>query len=307
MAGSHLPHTIETWTVQVPRLSLEYEPLLSAIMALSSHHLARQAETLERASHYMTLRLSYLQSTIQAHQPSLTGVTRENADAVCFTSLILSVDTVASMQDRPLEPYEPPLQWLKLSRSISGVWKVAVELLKGDPDAKIRSTLDSILPLYQEAKTVSSERLAHLLEPHDGEILNPIDAEAYEETARVICWILSGVESGEHLMMFSRRLRMLPLLLCEHFIALLECRDPRSLVLLAHYFAAVSYAGELWWIGDTSRRELWAIENFLDESWQGMLAWPINIIQQKDKGKDKGKDKDRRDHAVASRGWVAEP
>ncbi|KAJ4250964.1 hypothetical protein NW762_011614 [Fusarium torreyae] len=272
----------DTWTVRVPKLAMDYEPLLSAIMLIASHHLARIRTTPEEVEHYLTLRSLYLGTTLQAHRPALSSVTKENAEAVCFTALILSVDNMANLQNRALEPYEPPLQWIQLCRSIEGVWRFALDLVKDDATSRIGPATENMIPWYREARTFSSERLSHLLQPLEGEVINADNMKAYREVAGVLSWILTGIESGESLDIFCRRLRLLPFLLSDQFVILLQNMDSRALVLLAHHFAMTAYAGELWWIGESPIREVKAVKRFVGEVWQGMLSWPLEMVQRRE-------------------------
>lgn len=281
LAGTHLPELIETWSVEVPRLALDYEPLLTSIMAFASHHLARTAETQEKFHECMNLRALYLESTLHKHRMAVGGLSKHNADAVSFTTVILTVDSFANLRDRPLQPYEPPLQWLQLSRGIGGVCKLALDLIKDEPRAKIWPIVTSMMPFVRQSRMAKVDALAHLLEVREGEEEPAsIDMDAYEETTRLLCWMLEGHKSGEHIKMFCRRITTLPVLMPDRLMVLLERRDPRALVLLAHFFALSSYAAEFWWIEDTPRREIAAIGDFLDERWRGMMEWPMKRVQE---------------------------
>ncbi|KAH6886334.1 C6 transcription factor [Thelonectria olida] len=280
MAGTHLPELIETWSIEVPKLALDYEPLLSAIMAFASHHLARIADTQEKADEYMNLRSLYLESTLYKHRIAVGGLTKHNADAVSFTTVILTFDSFANLRDRPLEPYEPPLQWLQLSRGIGGVCKLALNLIQDDPGAKIWPVVTSMMPFIRHSRTVKVDALAHLLHVHEGEMPEAIDMDAYEETTRLLCWMLEARESGEHIKMFCRRMMAFSVLLPDRITGLLERRDSRALVMLAHFFALSSYASEFWWVGDMPRREISAIRDFLEPKWHGMMVWPMKTAQE---------------------------
>ncbi|KAI5460392.1 hypothetical protein BGZ63DRAFT_246867 [Mariannaea sp. PMI_226] len=285
MAGTHLPEVAKTWTVEVPRLAMEFEPLLNSIMAFSSHHLARLASTQQEKDEYLNLRSIYLESTLQKHRVAVGGLARHNADAVSFTTLVLTLDSFASLQDRPLAPYEPPLQWLQLYRGISGVCQHALTLIADDPSARILPIVNSILPYIRESRTTPLDAFAHLLRTREGEMVDEVDVDAYEKTARLLCWALAGNEAGEHIKMFSRRITALPVLIPERLIALLERRDPRALVLLAHFFALASYTAEFWWVGASPFREVGAIRDFLEPSWHEMMKWPMAVALENAPGR----------------------
>ncbi|KPM36552.1 hypothetical protein AK830_g10013 [Neonectria ditissima] len=274
LPGTHLPELLETWAVEVPRLALDYEPLLSAIMALTSHHLAREARTRDEADGFLTLRSLYLESTLHKHRRALADVTRDKADAVCFTTVILTIDTMANLGERSLQPYEPPLQWLHVSRGVGDVCRLTLGLIEDDADAKIRPVVDTMMPFVRDFQLASGvdPALAYLLEFEDGEAEADEDTGAYEATARLLSWILAGRDSGEDVKMYGRRLTAFPVLVSGRFISLLEQQRPRALVFLAHFFGLAAHASEFWWLGATPCREIWAIRAVLGPEWQGLVA-----------------------------------
>ncbi|KAH7014923.1 C6 transcription factor [Ilyonectria destructans] len=282
LSSTHLPELLETWSVEVPRLALSYDPLLDAIMAFSSHHMARIAKTQEKREEYLTLRSLYLESTLHKHRQAVGDLSRENADAVSFTTVILTIDAFANLRERQLEPYEPPTQWIQISRGVGSVCKLALDLIKDDDDAMIRPLIDTMMPfigMYHSNRKENIAVFAHLLVPQDGEMMDADNMQAYETTASLLGWILAGHKSGENLKMYCRRLTTFPVLLPDHFITLLERQDPRALVLLAHFFALASYATEFWWIGEVPYREICAIQGHLSPEWQGMAAEPVQAVQ----------------------------
>ncbi|KAF7552224.1 hypothetical protein G7Z17_g4481 [Cylindrodendrum hubeiense] len=282
MSSTHLPELLDIWSVEVPRLALEYEPLLNALLAFSSHHMARIAKTQDKVNEYLTLRSLYLESTLQKHRQALRDLSKDNADAVSFTTVILTVDAFANLGERQLEPYEPPIQWIQMSRGVGSVCKVALDLIKDDAKAKIRPIIDTMMPfirMFHSNHAANIATLGHLLIPQDGELIDTDDMQAYETTTSLLGWILGGHKSGEHLKMYGRRLTAFPVLLSDHFITLLERRDPRALVLLAHFFALSSYASEFWWVGAMPYGEICAIQGLLSPEWQGMIAEPLQVAR----------------------------
>lgn len=282
LSSTHVPELLETWSVDVPRLALSYDPLLDAIMAFSSHHMARIAKTQEKREDYLTLRSLYLESTLHKHRQAVGDLSRENADAVSFTTVILTIDAFANLRERQLEPYEPPIQWIQISRGVGSVCKLALDLIKDDDDAKILPLIDTMMPfigVYHSKRKQNIALFARLLVPQDGETVDADDMQAYETTASLLGWILAGHKSGEHLKMYCRRLTTFPVLLPDRFITLLERQDPRALVLLAHFFALASHAAEFWWIGEVPCREICAIQGHLSPGWQGMAAECVQAVQ----------------------------
>jgi hypothetical protein len=75
---------ISAWSDDVPRLALEYENLLYAVLAVSATHLLR--------SHpndpiLLTARASYMVLALGAQSKAIENLSGNNVDAACFTSL----------------------------------------------------------------------------------------------------------------------------------------------------------------------------------------------------------------------------
>ncbi|CAH0057953.1 unnamed protein product [Clonostachys solani] len=282
--GTHIPKLLEIWTVRVPEMALGYEPLLHAILGFSCLYEATCKHSV--AAERLHWRARYLEKTLQAHRAALGHFTRENADAVSFTTVVITLDAFAHLQERDLSgPYEPPMDWLQLSRGIGDVCKCALALLQDDKDALIwplvHTSIDTIrMRKSDDLPTLGT--LSHLLVPVGSEDLgDAIDEEAYRETVRLLEWIASGREAGEPLNMFCRRLTYLSTLLPARYVELLSMKQPRALVLLAHVFALCSYASDMWWVGGSARQEIKALQEsgLLDgPEWEAMMRWPASIV-----------------------------
>ncbi|RSM20612.1 hypothetical protein CDV31_000590 [Fusarium ambrosium] len=154
-------------------------------------------------------RANYLEATVQQHRETLANMTKENSDPACFVSVLLTMDAFANLRFRQLEPYEPPLHWLQMSRGLGGVFQQAIELLKDEPGAKMRSLVDTARS-YVGSNVVfcksNREGLEHLLEFREGEIQDESDVTAYENVVSYIGSVIRGLRSSEDPKMISRRL-----------------------------------------------------------------------------------------------------
>ncbi|KAM0431001.1 hypothetical protein ACHAPT_005635 [Fusarium lateritium] len=280
-AGTHLPVLQNTWVNEVPRMALEHEPLLNAIMSLSCLYLMIEGRNTDPELELP--RANYLEATVQQHRETLANMTRENSDPACFVSVLLTMDTFANLRFRQLEPYEPPLHWLQMSRGLGGVFGQAMELLKDEPDAKIRPLIDTTHS-YVKANVVfcksNREGLEHLLEFHEGEIHGQDDVTAYENVVSYIGSVMRALRSREDPKMISRRLTSFSVLVSARFIELLRSQKPRALVLLAHFFALASCIRYTWWVGPSPGREVRAIQAQLGEEWQALMSWPMEQLEK---------------------------
>ncbi|KAF4462932.1 c6 zinc finger domain [Fusarium albosuccineum] len=279
-SGTHLPVLHKTWTNKVPQLALEHESLLNAIMALSCLYLLVEAK--DDDAELQLHRANYLEATVQQHRENLADMTESNADAACFVSVLLTMDAFASLRSRPLEPYEPPLHWLQMSRGLAGVFKQALRLLKNHPDATMRPLVDTTL-LYVKPDVVfcktNREGLEHLLEFQEGEIEGEDDVNAYQKLVSFIGSVILARRAGEDPKMISRRLTSFAVLVPPRFIGLLRLQRPRALILLAHYFALANCIAYTWWIGPSPGREVRAIQAQLGDEWQALMSWPMKELE----------------------------
>lgn len=261
-------------------MALEHEPLLNAIMSISCLYLLIQGRSADPELELH--RANYLEATVQQHRETLANMTKENSDAACFVSVLLTMDAFANLRFRELEPYEPPLHWLQMSRGLGGVFQQAIELLKDDPGAKMRSLVDTAGP-HVRAEVVfcksNQEGLEHLLEFQEGEI-HESDAMAYEDVVSYIGSVIRAMRYNEDPKMISRRLTSFSVLVSARFIELLRFQKPRALVLLAHFFALASCVRYTWWVGPSPGREIRAIQAQLGEEWQALMCWPIEQLEK---------------------------
>ena len=63
------------------------------------------------------------------------------------------------------------------------------------------------------------------------------------------------------------------------FIEFVSEQRPRSLVVLAHFFATVAQVRSVWWIGKSGEREIRAIHQALPEEWRGQMIWPLAMAE----------------------------
>ncbi|KAM6515161.1 hypothetical protein FSOLCH5_009397 [Fusarium solani] len=96
-----------------------------------------------------------------------------------------------------------------MSRGLGGVFQQAIELLKDNPGAKMRSLVDTagsyVKPDVVFCKS-NREGLEHLLEFREGEIHDESDVTAYENVVSYIGSVIRAMRSSEDPKMISRRL-----------------------------------------------------------------------------------------------------
>lgn len=223
----------------------------------------------------------YLDATLRAHRQGLTGLRKETADAACFASIILMVDTFAALHGRPLDPYEPPVSDLRIARGVRVVFQAAWEHIKDDPDASamiIVRTFTSSSGVSESISQADIGPFSKILEDQaqlDGDSPQDIESDllhVYPKALRHIRSIQNAVRSREHPMVLCRIIMSFAGLVPERLLDCVEERRPRALIILAHYFSLASNAREVWWIGESPGREAAAVRDVIPSKFLHLLG-----------------------------------
>lgn len=283
--GSKHDRIRQVWSVEVPELATEYEPLLHAILSISILYQCRVGAVGPKETERLRLRrAAYLEATYKEHRKAIGTLSKQIADGAAFTSMILTVDEFGRLGDRSLDPYEAPMQWLMMCRGSSEVLKCCLKLLADYPDAKIHTVTgvssDMMHKLFAHRDRHLSQ-FSHLLEPVGDE--GAEDQEAYKETLCCLGAIRSAKQDGEDAMAIRRRIYAFPTLFPFRYIELLGQLKPRALVILAHYFAMSAYISQEWFVDQTPTREVLAISRFLSPELASLMDWPLATIKEEQK------------------------
>ncbi|CZR64614.1 related to C6 transcription factor [Phialocephala subalpina] len=281
---------IPEWSISIPKLAFKHNSLLYAIYTFTSMHIAKLDPTnTENIAAYQR----YLGLTLREHRDEVGVLSRANADAACLTSSFLRVINFALLQDRGMEPYTPPCEWLQMSSSTGRglnveAWKFIADdtgsimrgMIRDAPGIKPGGWLRDDSVLFRES---NRQDLLHLLRRTESDLetepWNPEIQEAYETTTSYIGSIQMSIKAREQPGIIFRRLIIFPTVVQTSFIELVKEQRPRALVVLAHFFAFLADFREFWWIGDCGRREVMAIERVLSEEWRELMIWPLQAVE----------------------------
>lgn len=233
-------------------------------------------------------RTTYLDAALRVHRETLDRLSSQTADAACFTSILLLVDAFATLQNRPLDPYEPPIQWLRIAYGARCVFDASGPFIKAEPRPLIRTITDSATgfshpsALFSEANMQKFPYLLQPLPPHGA--MSPddeCDAEVmsvYKQTVSYIGSVKAAIDSGESPKVLCRRLMSFASLIPSRFLELVEEKAPRALIILAHLFAVFVHVKDTWWIGNTPYREVYAIRDYIPSALHPLLEWPLCFL-----------------------------
>lgn len=282
LPGTYYPEIRRIWSTVVPRLAINYDTLLHAMMTLALRHMLctgyQDIISLDKVQFHHA---QYLEATVQEYQQVVGTLTPALADSASFTSVVLSLDAFASLRDRDLSPYTAPVQWLQLCKGVTQVFRITLQLVKDNPDASINKIVSTSGSFVEPSKILCEEnrnRFPALLVRGFGDSAE--DDQAYIDTVSYIGAMQNAIEGGEHMDIITRRLIVYPVLFPQRFVALLDEHRPRALIILAHFFAVAAHCHTSAWVGDTPKKEIQALAKFLAPGYHHELEWPLSLLRQ---------------------------
>ncbi|EHK22969.1 uncharacterized protein TRIVIDRAFT_28001 [Trichoderma virens Gv29-8] len=264
------------------RAALQSDAVLYGVCMLSALHKAYKSNFTD--PQHMQHHSTYLNLTLQSHHKHVSHLDIKNVDFSCMTSTTLRVYGYVRLQRRQLEPYTPPIEWLRMSNTSNIVFRKALALIEKNPDSVSgKLMLEVSRHLDEKRRMEDSSELLHLLrrqEPH--ELEEEWDDETYyvyKRTLSCFGWIWKHRFDNQPPPGLSRRLYLFPMIVDAQFVDYVGQKRPRALVIMAHYFALLAIHRDFWYIGDAGLREAQAIAAELPSEWQGMLIQPLEILK----------------------------
>jgi hypothetical protein len=277
----HSPDLEEAWQVSVPSMAFESPFLMDAVLAVSALHLRcshPNDQSLVRASH------GYWASAISQYSSLLRGsVNASNAEALFTTSALITFQATASRKfpnedgedEEVPEQYMPPVQ---LFHSFQGVKFVVLESWKWLRDSeRVRPIINAQPALHLVMQPNKPMFFDSLLEGMDEELAGMDEAlfteirQAFHHAVAYLNW--------SHQKPDRARILGFPATVSRRFVELIDERNPRALVITAHFFAMVKVVDDVWWLQGLPEREVSGIMTLIPQEWWGKMTWATQIIQ----------------------------
>jgi hypothetical protein len=279
LSACHNPKVRNAWAVEVPKLGLLNDNVLYGMLALSALHLLNSEPDNQEL---LYARQAYTGLALREHRRAIALLSSGNADAVCYASTLVLCDAFACLQERSLDPWSPPSQWIMMARGSGSVFGAAFDKINNFQTAKIMPLVEAASDLTIAAVLFADDNrrgLEHLLEQEfSSEVWDEETRQAYEKALSYIGSIQRAVKSGEHRLAICRRAMAFALLSPKKFFTFVEEQRPRALVILAHFFTLFSNMEDIWWIGKVARREIQGIQRALPAEWQGLMRIPLASV-----------------------------
>ena len=276
------PSWKELWNGEVPQIALDHENLLYALFAMSATHLLG---SYPNDDHLARARQDYWVWALSKQRAAVTNLNDANIDAASFAALLITMNALAMLQERSLEPYKPPMEWLEVGR---GAFSVLPAIENVAADSKLKILIETTAPIWQSDKTLN---LCHQTEfgavlARDIVSSDTWDAEtceSYELTLSYIASFRRAIQAGDAVDISLRWICMFPFMVPRQFVDFVNERRPRALVMLSYFFALVARTDALKYLGNigeasTPKREICAIRENIPQQWQPLMAWPLSEV-----------------------------
>ena len=286
LPGAYQPAYLKQWTVDLPRLALDYEPLHNMLVVISLHWMIcadLHPEGDLFVDSLAAYRAKYLEAVLQEHRKALAHMDHRNADTASFTSILLCVDAFASLRDRDQDiiPYRPPTEWLQMCKGVRSVVGDALEMAKNMSHSRLREMADTTVPFWEPSliyNEANRSKFSYLLVRRDVDKESNEENDTYGMAVSYIGALLTAQEAGEQKAQIARRTIIFPMLVPQMFIESVAMRRPRALIIIAHFFALATASSHVWWIGGSPAREVRYIYDYLGPEWHDMMQWPMQIL-----------------------------
>ncbi|ROW06073.1 hypothetical protein VMCG_04506 [Cytospora schulzeri] len=277
------------WGREIPLLGLEDDAILYSMLASSALSMwtkkAATAATGDPRGERDQLRLlqqKYLSMALREQRRAVGNLSRENADNVCLSSLMILQNSFALVQTLPVRPvWQPPLEWLRMGKGAGAVLTVARGYLGFGGDDKITRFVNSS-PRMDPDEMFTPERRAHLtwVLDNDGgstdavgdyELRDKVTLGIYNRVLSYIGSVQQAIADQEPLYAICRRFIGFAVWMPEIYHDFLTQMRPRALITLAHFFKLWIPYDDLWLIGKTGENQVRGIQEALPPQWKHKL------------------------------------
>lgn len=271
-------NVVTAWSSQVPQLALKHDNVQYMMFCLAACQLFRsEPDSIE----LLNAQRIYLALAMREQQKAIARLSLETCDSVCFTAMLLLITSVARLWKRPMEPYVPPVECLRLGNGVGAVFETAKVMLKDCKDAKMWLFINAP-PVFDTDEIFSRENQIPFqkLLNHDIQPWDPDYHEAYEKAVAYLGYLHKAVQDNDPVYILGRKIISFSIFVPKRFIDFVEEQRPRALVIIAYYFGFMTRAKSLWWAVETPENEIWAIQRVLPSVWQEHMRWPLTMTGQ---------------------------
>lgn len=266
----------DLWGTTACRAALTSDSVLYSICLVAALHHAHKRGALDLENDRIAI--AYLGMALEEHRKDVSQLSVANIDNACHSSNMLRVFDLVKLQYRSLVPYTPPVAWMSMTSAMRGMFARAMTLTADEPNSMARHMIEAVEFMFREQDELTTlDELAHLLPQEVDPDLTDEALRAYRITINIVGGIWKACRKDRTSRELRIRLITFPIFLSDGFINLTSQRQPRALVILAHYFATLSAMRSYWYVGDAGSRELDAIAREVPVEWENLLREPLAL------------------------------
>jgi hypothetical protein len=227
----------------------------------------------------------YLTLAARQQSEALQNASSENATALFLVSVLLSLESLSIMRDRTTESgvYEPPIHWLRMVHGIHQMTRAIYPLLRtanvvdifarygGEPDFQDR------VALFHPDLRVPFQGLLDFQRYPEPD-LDSTGHSAYEDAVAYLGGIFLGLEQRESTRATGRRVITFGIMMPAKYIAFVEQRRPRALIILAYFCSMTIVLDGHWVFHGLARREVPGLQSLIPPEMQWLMEWPNEMV-----------------------------
>lgn len=263
--------------MEMPRLALEHDNLLYALLALSAIQLSGATPGDPELS---LARFKYWSMALSEQQKAISSRATAHIEALTLAAILISTTAFAMLRDRDIEPYDAPIEWFEVSKGTWDVYPPQEEIR--DDQTLLRGIVNVTAPILKDKDLAGKHigpdyrPLLHQFSAED----TTSDMEIYEKTLALVSSFRDAVLALEPAYYHIRRICIFAQLVPTEFVEFLRQKRPRALVILGCFFAVAAHSGALHYFGDLeggiSKREVQAIAQAIPAEWRGLMIQPFD-------------------------------
>ncbi|KAI0124275.1 hypothetical protein BJ170DRAFT_78534 [Xylariales sp. AK1849] len=267
------------WSIDVPNMALKEgrDAILYGILAHSALNMWTRSTDPKEREELIRLQQTYLGMMLQEQRRDVVNLDPSNADYLCFSSLKILTHALALIQTLPLEPWEPPIDWLQMGMGAGAVFRNTWPLVEtNEGTTKILTFLRSPPLLQDPLDTIYSDHsdLDWILETPpaldaraDAELEDEETLSVYHKVLAYTCSVQRAKDRREPDFAICRRLGGFAVWVPCEFTQFLIERRPRAMVALAHFMSCFLDIQHVWLIGKAGERQIRGIHKNLPLEW----------------------------------------
>ncbi|KAJ5085775.1 hypothetical protein N7532_010546 [Penicillium argentinense] len=283
MSSAQLASVREMWSVSVPQMAFEYEPLLHTLLALGAAH--RSTLLPDEANSLRPVYQGYIDSALRRHRPVTSDLNENTGESVALNAVLLSLYTLFLRSEPSSEPYEPPMMWLSMAHGIRTVMaQVFHQLVRNK--SRLCPLLFAQPTLWDRKEQATSydgpAKPFHFLLSYrrDEEVLDDKDESAYMDAVQYLERLYVAVETHEPEFIVRKMFSGFPPVVPRHFLRLVSDKRPRALAILARLFALGKTVDNIWWLRGIPEKEVVGINSIMPAQWRWTMDWPLILVSK---------------------------